>query len=85
MPAHLLENPRTLAAVLWIGGRQQGRQLLVHYQPCCVDRLIGEEWMLPGDALPPTGQPFAAQLHEQDAALGCGSKTGLKWLNEGKA
>ena len=41
--------------------------------------------MLACDALPPAGQPFAAQLDQKNPSLGCGPKTGLKWLNEGKA
>jgi hypothetical protein len=71
--------------MLRIGARQQWGQLLLYHQPRRVDRLIRKKRMLPGDTLPPAAQPFATQLHQQDAPLGRGSKTGLKWFDKGKA
>ena len=39
----------------------------------------------PATHSPQPAQPFATQLHQQDASVGGGSKTGFKWFNEGKA
>ena len=82
MSPNPLKNLRALAAVRRFTSREQRREFVENHGPRRVRRLVAEEGMFPRRTLSPSGQAFAFDLDQQDAALRGLTKAGGKRMDQ---
>ena len=80
--AHLLEDLRAVAAVLYRTRRQHRSQFLQQNYPRRIDRLRREVRMLAGHALAPAHQSLGVDLRQQHAAIRGLAEAGHKRLHQ---